>query len=162
MFMLFLPNINIIIKIGIFVLLQSLYYLYLVSVRPLEKAKDNLIGVINETLILMLVNMLFKYNKEPDWTTSSKMVFLMSISVANLIISIICISKQTNLHALIQCLVDFIITLIKLWIKLKNKVKSKPSRSNNYVIILISLTIQNESRFSDWYKLYTILLKNMI
>ena len=101
MFMLFLPSLNIIIKVGFFVLIQSLYYLYLVSVRPLEKAKDNLIGVINETLMLMLANMLFKFNKEPDWTTSSKMVFFMSISIANLIVSIICISKQTNLHALI-------------------------------------------------------------
>ena len=135
MFMLFLPSLNIIIKVGFFVLIQSLYYLYLVSVRPLEKAKDNLIGVINETLILMLANMLFKYNKEPDWTTSSKMVFFLSISITNLIVCIISTSKQTNLHFIIFHLVDLIITLIKLWIKLKNKVGSKTNRSNNYVSI---------------------------
>ena len=109
MFMLFLPSLNIIIKVGFFVLIQSLYYLYLVSVRPLEKAKDNLIGVINETLILMLANMLFKYNKEPDWTTSSKMVFFLSISITNLIVCIISTSKQTNLHFIIFHLVDLII-----------------------------------------------------
>ena len=96
MFMLFLPSLNIIIKVGFFVLVQSFYYLYLVSVRPLETVKDNLIGVINETLILMLANMLFKYNKEPDWTTSSKMVFFLSISITNLVVCIISSSKQTN------------------------------------------------------------------
>ena len=93
MFMLFLPNLNIIIKVGFFVLIQSLYYLYLVSVRPLENLKDNLIGVINETLILLLANMLFKYNKKPDWTSTSETVFFMSISFTNLIVWIIWISK---------------------------------------------------------------------
>ena len=93
MFMLFLPSLNIIIKVGFFVLIQSLYYLYLVSVRPLEILKDNLIGVINETLILLLANMLFKYNKKPDWTSTSETVFFMSISFTNLIVWIIWISK---------------------------------------------------------------------
>ena len=98
MFMLFLPNLNIIIKVGFFVLIQSLYYLYLVLVRPLEKVKDNLIGFFNETLMLLLASMLFKYNKEPDWTSSSKMVFFMSISIVNLIVSIICVGKWEDLH----------------------------------------------------------------
>ena len=93
-FMLFLPRLNIIIKVGFFVFIQSLYYLYLILVRPLEKAKDNIIDVINEMLILLLVTMLFKYNKEPDWNSSSKMVFFISISIVNLIVSIICISKK--------------------------------------------------------------------
>ena len=93
MLMLYLSSLNISIKVGLFVLVQSIYYLYLILVRPLENRKDNLIDVINETLILLLASMLFKYNKEPDWTSSSKMVFFMSISIVCITVGIICIGK---------------------------------------------------------------------
>ena len=137
-FMLFLPRLNIIIKVGFFVFIQSLYYLYLILVRPLEKAKDNIIDVINEMLILLLVTMLFKYNKEPDWNSSSKMVFFMSISIVNLIVSIICISKKNILIFLTFLLVDLLIKLIKLWINIKNKINPELNHARNEVIINLS------------------------
>ena len=92
-FMAFLTDLNIIIKVAFFVLVQLLYFLYIVSVRPLEKMKDNLIGVMNEALMLLLASMLFKFNQESDWTSPSKMVFFLSISIVNLLVSIICIGK---------------------------------------------------------------------
>ena len=140
MFLLLLPDINMIIKLVFFVLVQILYFLYLIFVRPLDKAKDNIIGVINEMLILLLVAMLFKYNKESDWNSLSKMVFIMSTSIVNLIVSIIWIGKKRYLSILTFHLVDLLIKLIKLWTNLKSKVNPELNHAKNEVItIFVSL-----------------------
>ena len=89
----FLTDIDIIAKVAIFVFVQALYLWYIVIIRPLEKRKDNIILILNETLMLLLANMLFKYNTEPDWTSSSKSVFYMSISWVSMIVAVICIGK---------------------------------------------------------------------
>ena len=92
-FMGFLTDIDIIAKVAIFVFVQALYLWYVVIIRPLEKRKDNIILILNETLMLLLANMLFKYNTESDWTSSSKSVFYMSISWVSMIVAVICIGK---------------------------------------------------------------------
>ena len=92
-FMGFLVNISIYIKVGFFVLVQTAYFAYIVIVRPLDKAKDNLIWILNETLMLMLANMLFKYNTEPDWTSTAESIFFVSISVVSMLTALICIGR---------------------------------------------------------------------
>ena len=88
-----LIDINIIVKVAYFEIVQALYFAYLAVARPFKKFKDNIIGIIHEALMLFLIGMLFKYNKDSNWTNLGKTIFFISISWVNILISFVCWSK---------------------------------------------------------------------
>ena len=100
-FMCFLTDLHILIKVAFFVLIQAIYLGYIVFIRPIEKAKDNIILALNETLMLLLSSMLFKYNTEPDWTSASQRVFFFSISCVGMIVALICVGRSFSISLLI-------------------------------------------------------------
>lgn len=84
-------------KLGIFVTVQAVYFIYTIVVRPQQEAKDNVTDTFNELLMLFLVSFLFICNKKNDWTRTRITLFISSVVVLSVFSCIVHLSKCFNL-----------------------------------------------------------------
>ena len=86
----FLIDIDMIKKIALFVAIQSLYFVYILALRPQGSPKENLIDFINEIFYLYFVVFLLHFNTENSWgdtTTDSYFWILMANNFVLIFIS---------------------------------------------------------------------------
>ena len=86
----FLIDIDMIKKIALFVAIQSLYFVYILILRPQDSPKENLIDFINEIFYLYFVVILLHFNTENSWgdtTTDSYFWILMANNFVLIFIS---------------------------------------------------------------------------
>ena len=78
-------------KLAIFVSIQLLYLILFLAIRPFNKIKNLVLEILNEFIYLVLWWLLFKLNKENDWTSSMTQVYIWIIISNNIIFVIISI-----------------------------------------------------------------------
>ena len=78
-------------------IIQFLYLTTMIVLRSYEEIKDNLIDIINETVYIVCISLLFHYNKASRWTKAVESAFiyllLSSTFVAMIIVIIFLVIK---------------------------------------------------------------------
>ena len=74
----------VIIKLIVMVVIQSIYYTYLVRFRPFDDIKANIIEIINETSFCYFLLWLFYYNSKEVWSETTSSIMLTVILMNSL------------------------------------------------------------------------------
>ena len=94
-FLIFWDSLNFYIKIGVLDLIQALCIIYLIYTRPFKNSKISIINIINDIEFIGLCSLLFKFNKQSDWTQTIKYVFTGTIGGTGLIVVFILLCNLT-------------------------------------------------------------------
>ena len=84
-------------KVGAFVVVQLLYAMFLVIVRPFEKVKDNIIESINQIIFFVLSIPLIHLNHENEWRDTYEETYITVLMFGPLIgglVTLIDLSKE--------------------------------------------------------------------
>ena len=92
-FLIFWNSLNFYFKIGILNFLQLIWVLYQIVVRPFDKIQNSIVCIINDIEFIWLSSLLFRYNKQFDWTQTIKLVFTGVIGATGIIVTILYMSK---------------------------------------------------------------------
>ena len=57
-------------------IIQLAYLVIMIVLRSYEEIKDNIIDIINETIYIICIGLLFHYNKASSWNTTVESVFI--------------------------------------------------------------------------------------
>ena len=76
-------------KIGVYSLIQLIFFLYTVILRPFNNIKDNLLEIVNEVHYVVLTSSLLFLNYESRWSQVKEIVYLAIIFSNNIIVCII-------------------------------------------------------------------------
>mmetsp|Transcript_39 Transcript_39/g.36 ORF Transcript_39/g.36 Transcript_39/m.36 type:complete len:187 (-) Transcript_39:86-646(-) len=103
-------------KIAIYIVIQTCSFVYIVTVRPLESNKENLIEAIHDSIYILICCFLLHYNRVSRWNNS----------IGSIVVSILTVN---GLIILFIQLIDLMISLV-IYCKRKNatKQKVKPSK----------------------------------
>ena len=76
-------------KIGVYSLIQLIFFLYTVILRPFNNIKDNLLEIVNEVHYVVLTSSLLFLNYESNWSQVKEIVYLAIIFSNNIIVCLI-------------------------------------------------------------------------
>ena len=85
---------NLYLKLWIYAIIQGIYMLMFTCIRPLEETKELLNEWINDIFYLILIVLLFFYNKIEDWSSLMKNIYIYLILANNLLTLILTLSKN--------------------------------------------------------------------
>ena len=57
-------------------IIQFIYLIIMIVLRSYNKIKDNIIDIINETVYIICISLLFHFNKASDWNQTVESVFI--------------------------------------------------------------------------------------
>jgi len=81
---------HVIIKLVLMVVIQSIYYIYLVRFRPFDDIKANIIEIINETSFCYFLLWLLHYNSKNVWSeTTSSIMFAVILTNSLMALAVI-------------------------------------------------------------------------
>lgn len=80
----------------VLILLQSMYLICFIVLRPYENISQNIVEVINEFILLALFIVAWALGKEDDWTHTSTEVFIWLMTASSLILVLILWSRSSN------------------------------------------------------------------
>ena len=133
------------IRISLFVAIQSIFFIFTVFIRQFEKTSDNIIQILNDFVYLFACIALFRYNTESNWGNGYITSFFAIITANGLVVT------------LIQLTV-FIFELRKLpCCKRKiNQIKITPEASINDQIEIPRVEVRPETNVSKFFHPITI------
>lgn len=79
-------NFTISTRVMAFVLIQILYFYYLVQTKPHEEEKDNTVDILNETIFITLTVIIGLLQTEDDWKPGMSQVLIGAVMASGLII----------------------------------------------------------------------------
>ena len=92
--LIFLTSVESWILISILSAVQFWYMVYIMIIRPFENIKENIIEILNEVIFLILLTLLIYYNKNDDWNSTLKTIYMWLIVTNNILIFMIVLGKH--------------------------------------------------------------------
>ena len=89
----FMEDYDMIKKISLFVVIQGIYFIYIIVLRPQANLKENLNDFINEIFYLFYVVFLLNFNTESKWTDTITDAYFWILMANNFILIFIILSK---------------------------------------------------------------------
>ena len=84
-----MQDLNFIYRVISFFLIQIPYFILIIVIRPFTDKENNIVEIINESLLTIFVSMLLYYNESDRWNYTIERVFIYSILSNSVLVSLI-------------------------------------------------------------------------
>ena len=88
-------DINFIVRVVSFGSIQIFYLIYLILIRPFTEITNNIVEIINESILTILVLLLLYYNKSNRWNFTIEQVFINLILSCSALVCLVLIMSLT-------------------------------------------------------------------
>ena len=85
-FLIFLQDLYFMVNVIIFVIIQVLFFVMIIAIRPFDQVLNNIVETLNELLLTGLVSILLYYNESTRWNATVEKAFIYSITLNNCIV----------------------------------------------------------------------------
>ena len=141
----FMEELEMIVKVILFVIIQMFYLGYIAILRPQGAFKENLIDFINEVFYFYFVGFLLYYNSEERWSDTVTDVYFWIMMSNNFILMFVIFSKELSQYLVF--LIKSIVKIVRdLWKKIKVKPKQKLETTVQCKAILVMSIFNYECR----------------
>ena len=118
-------------KLFYFVVIQGLYFLYVLILRPHDSVKENLNDFVNEIFFLFFITFLTYFNDADKWNDTATNAYFWILMSNNFILISIVLGKKANYYCVASTTISIVVK-IRNFFK-KNKVKPKPKNETTDV-----------------------------
>ena len=101
-------------------ILQIIYLVYIIILRPFEEKRNNIIEIINEVFFWILLNSLIFLNDESVWSSTQTEIYMWTIISNNIAIFIVLTCKYYFVITIVDCFRTLILLAKNGWVKSLN------------------------------------------